>query len=251
MSPRKKSRLERLLSFNRHRQRWGAAKYASAGGNFAAMKAHIIDNGAAVQTRGSDKSLERHLQSLRCEFSGQPELLWHHARLIVLIRREFRTAETYAQFRTLWDAERSFLCEHLNVRWLIAAADTFAEHDRDSEVRAIAMMTTLLANTIKLHESERHLCKVETISVDPARIARVQKELVPLFEGMSCFTVGTDDTLRNMRWRLQKFFEVEPTGAMLKTVWDRCQIESTVFSRMRKLHQRSRTQWWDEGHPSA
>ena len=111
------------------------------------------------------------------------------------------------------------------------------------------MMTTLFANTIKLQESERHLCNAETIETDPVRIAHVQKELVPLFEGMSCFTVGTDDTLRNMRWRLQEFCEVEPTGAILKTVWDRCQIENTVFARMRKLHHRSRTQWWDEGLP--
>ena len=247
MSLRRKSRLERLLSFNQHRRRWGTAKYTAADADLAAMKARVLDEGPALQTRGSSKSLDRHIENLRCEFSGQSELLWHHARLIVLIRREFRTAETYAQFRAYWDAECAFLCERLNIRWLVSAADTFAEHDRDAGVSAVAMMTTLLANTIKLQESDRHLCNATTLAPDPARIARVQNELVPLFEGMSCFTVGTDDTLRNLRWRLQPFFAVEPTGAILKTVWDRCQVENTVFARMRKLHRRDRTRWWDDG----
>ena len=251
MSPRKKSRLERLLSFNQHRLRWGAEKHTGADVNLAAMKTHVLDAGPALQTRGSSKSVDQHIENLRCEFSEQSELLWHHARLIVLIRREFRTVESYAQFRALWDAERAFLCERLNVRWLISAADTFAEHDLNTEVRTVAMMTTLLANTIKLQESERHLCNAQALTPDPTRIAQVQKELVPLFEGMSCFTVGTDDTLRNLRWRMQKSFEVVPTGAILKTVWDRFQIESTVFARMRKMHQRSRTQWWDERVPPA
>lgn len=247
MSLRRKSQLERLLSFNQHRLRWGAAKHTGTDADLAAMKTRVLDAGLALQTRGSSKSLDRHIERLRCEFSGQPELLWHHAKLIVLIRREFQTAETYAQFRAIWDAEHAFLCERLNIRWLISAADTFAEHDRDAEVRAVAMMTTLLANSIKLHESERHLCNADSLAPDPARIAHVQNELVPLFEGMSCFTVGTDDTLRNMRWRLQRFVAVEPTGAILKTVWDRCQVENTVFARMRKMHRRTSTQWWNAG----
>ena len=220
--------------------------HAGTNPDIAAMKARVLDAGPPSQTRGSSKSLDQHIENLRSEFSGQPELLWHHARLIVLIRREYRTLETYGSFRALWDEEHAFLCDHLNVRWLISAADTFAEHDRNFNVGAVAMMTSLLANTVKLYESERYLCNAATLSPKPARIAHVKEQLAPLFEGMSCFTVGTDDTLRNVRWRLSKFFTVEPTGAILKTVWDRCQVEDTVFARMRHMHQRSSTQWWDE-----
>ena len=220
--------------------------HAGTDADIAAMKTRVLDAGPPSQTRGSSKSLDRHIENLRSEFSGQPELLWHHARLIVLIRREYRTVETYERFRALWDEEHAFLCDRLNVRWLISAADTFAEHDRESDVGTVAMMTSLLANTIKLYESERYLCNAATLSPEPARIAHVKKELAPLFEGMSCFTVGTDDTLRNVRWRLSRFFTVEPTGAILKTVWDRCQVEDSVFARMRQMHQRSSTQWWDE-----
>lgn len=208
------------------------------------MKNTIIVNDVAVQTRGSEKSLDQHLTNLRHEFSGQSELLWHHAKLIVLIRREFQTSAKYAEFRTLWDQESTFLKDNLNIRWLTSACDTFAEHDADPSVRSAAMMTSLLANTIKIQESERLITRSQNRPVDPEQVDTLQEKLVPLFEGMSCFTVGTDDTLRNMVWRLQPFMKIEPTGLILKEVWDRLQVEDTIFHRMRNLHRREKTRWW-------
>ena len=249
MTARRESRLERLvMSLSRHRRRRGASEQLVSAPDIAVMKSLIIDEGPPVLVRGRSKQLDQHIENLRSEFSGQSQLLWHHAKLIVLIRREFRTADTYAQFRSLWDAECAFLCEHLNLRWLVSAADTFADHDRDSMVRSTALMAALLVNLIKLHETERHLCDPETIVPSPNRIARVRNELVPLFEGMPCLAIGTDDTLCNLWWRLQTVFEVEPTGAILKTVWDRCQVENTAFGRIRKMHERQRTKWWDDEH---
>ena len=69
---------------------------------------------------------------------------------------------------------------------------------------------------------------------------------MPLFEGMSCFTVGTDDTLRNLYWRLQPFFEIEPAGPILETIWNRFQTNNTTFARLRAMHRRDRTAWWTE-----
>ncbi len=244
MAPRRKSRLQRLLSFNQHRKRWGAARHAEPAPDLTAMKARIIDLGTPQQTRGSEKALDQHLENLRREFSGQSELFWHHARLIVLIRREYRPAETYAQFRALWDAEAEYLCENLNIRWLVSATDTFADHDPEPQVRAVAMMASLLTNVVKIHESERHVSHAADLAPDPARIERLQSQLVPLFEGMSVFTVGTDDTLRNMYWRLEPFFGIGPVGPILRTIWDRFQVEDTVFARLRELHRRDRTGWW-------
>ena len=196
MTARRKSRLERLLSLNQHRRRW--SRHVEINADVAAMKARILDEGQAVQTRGSENSLKLHLDNLRSEFSGQSELLWHHARLIVLIRRELHVAETYSRFYDLWATEGDFLCQNLNFRWLISAADTFADHDQDPQVRAVAMMATLVGNTVKLQESERHLCMAKDLPPDAALVEHVQAELSPLFSGISCFTVGTDDTLRNM-----------------------------------------------------
>ncbi|MDG1408279.1 MAG: hypothetical protein P8Q50_10720 [Octadecabacter sp.] len=241
---KKPSRLQRLLSLNQHRKRWGAKRNGSSSKSFAEMKTTIIPNEIAVQTRGSDKSLELHLTNLRREFAGQSDLLWYHAKLIVLLRREFQTSAQYSEFRKLWDQESAFLKENLNIRWLISACDTFAEHDTDPSVRSVAMMTSLLANTVKMHESERFITQSQNLPVDPLQVATLQEKLVPLFEGMSCFTVGTDDTLRNMLWRLQPFMKVAPTGLILEEVWKRLQIEDSVFSRMRNLHHRKKTRWW-------
>ena len=159
---KKPSRLQRLLSLNQYRKRWGAIKHATSDNTFTEMKNITIVNDVAVQTRGSEKSLDQHLTNLRHEFSGQPELLWHHSKLIVLIRREFQTSAKYAEFRTLWDQESTFLKDNLNIRWLTSACDTFAEHDADPNVRSAAMMTSLLANTIKIQESERLILLLTT-----------------------------------------------------------------------------------------
>ncbi|MDF1621765.1 hypothetical protein [Pseudothioclava nitratireducens] len=243
---KKPSRLRRLLSLNQHRKRWGARRHAPRGADFSSLKETIIDFGDAEQTRGSTKSLDQHLENLRREFAGQSELLWYHAKLIVLIRREFQTSQQYAEFRSLWEQEGDFLRENLNIRWLVSATDTFAEHDPGPAVRAVAMMASVLVNTVKMQESERFITNAADLSVDPARVATLQEELVPLFEGMSCFTVGTDDTLRNMMWRLHPFMSVEPAGPILDEIWRRFQVEDTVFNRMRILHRRKKTRWWEE-----
>lgn len=210
------------------------------------MKASIVNEGKPIQTRGSTRQIDQHIRNLRKEFSGQPELLWHHASLIVLIRREFKVKEVYKHFTQLWSEESEFLCENLNIRWLVSAAETFLDHDHNADVRAAAMMVTLFVNCIKLQESERYICNTAEAKPELKRIQHLKNELVPIFEGMSCFTVGTDDTLRNLKWRLEIYFGVVPTGEILKTVWDRCQKHNTVFSRMRMMHKRKSTQWWDD-----
>ncbi|MCC7021344.1 hypothetical protein [Albidovulum sp.] len=246
MVRRRKSRLERFLSLNQHRKRWGAGRHLPADADLVAMRTAVVEAGEAAQTRGAEKSLDLHLANLRREFSGQPELLYHHARLIVLIRREVRPAESVAQFLALWAQEAEFLCRHLNLRWLISAADTFADHAADPQARAVAMMATLLANTVKVCESDRYIRGAETLPPRPDRIEKLQTDLVPLFEGTSVFTVGTDDTLRNMYWRLEPFFASGPAGMILKAVYDRMQVNDTAFARLRALHRRDRTGWWDD-----
>ncbi|UFS66034.1 hypothetical protein LO749_05595 [Paracoccus denitrificans] len=246
MVRRRKSRIERFFSLNQHRKRWGAWRHVAADPDLAAMRERIVEAGEPVQTRGSDKSLDRHLANLRCEFSGQPEILLHHATLIVLIRREVRLAESIGRFEALWTQEAEFLCRHLNLRWLISAADTLADHASDPQARAVAMMASLLGNTVKIGESDRYIRAAETLAPLPERIEGLQTDLVPLFGGMSVFTVGTDDTLRNMYWRLEPFFAAGPAGMILRTVYDRMQVNDTAFARLRALHRRDRTGWWED-----
>ena len=246
MVRRRKSRFERFFSLNQHRKRWGGRRHVVADPDLAAMRGRIVNAGEAVQTRGSEKSLDRHLANLRSEFSGQSELVLHHATLIVLIRREVRLTESLAAFAALWSQEAEFLCRNLNLRWLISAADTFADHGTDPQDRAIGMMASLLANTVKIAESDRYIHGAEALTPLPDRIERLQTDLIPLFEGTSVFTVGTDDTLRNMYWRLEPFFAAGAVGMILKTIYDRMQVNDTAFARLRALHHRDRTGWWDD-----
>ena len=197
-----------------------------------------------MQTRGSEKTLERHLQNLRNEFIGQPELVFYHAKLIVLIRREFRTRQTFGEFEKLWNEHADFLCQHLNIRWLVSACDTFADHHPNTSIGNLALATSMFVNTIKIYETERFITIAESSAMDQDRVQLLQTELVPLFEGLSCFTVGTDDTLRNMRWRLDKVFAQHPVGLILKTIYDRFQTNDTAFRRLKNQHRRERTGWW-------
>ncbi|NBB50681.1 hypothetical protein GVN24_20595 [Rhizobium sp. CRIBSB] len=243
---RKKTAFERFFSLNWHRKRLGGAKHIQSVADFAAMKMALIDGDAPMQTRGSAKSLDAHLENLRREFAGQPELLWHHAKLIVLLRRGVETEKVLAQFEDLWEQEGAFLAGALNLRWLVSATDTFADHSRDAETRTLATLVSLLVNTIKIYETERVLADGAPLPLSPVKIERVQDELVPLFSGLSCFTVGTDDTLRNMRWRLDPLMEKGPVGLILKTVFDRLQVEDTAYARLKAQHHRERTGWWSE-----
>lgn len=246
MAARKKSRLERWLSFNQHRKRFGAAKAANAlqNSSYTELKNKIISNTEQTYTHGADKDISQHLHNLRAEFAGQSELLYYHAQLIVLIRREYQVAEQFAQFERLWDNEGEFLREHLNTRWLISAADTFADYSTDSTTRSLALAASLLINTIKLQETERYLQATEQLGDQPARQQQLQTGRVALFDGTSAFAVGTDDTLRNLRWRLDAISPNHPMGEVLAELFQRLQTHDTVYQRFRQRHTRAKTAWW-------
>jgi hypothetical protein len=246
MVARKKSRLERWLSFNQHRKRFGAEQAAASlqSSDYSALKSKIITDTELSYTHGADKDLSQHLHNLRAEFAGQAELLYYHAQLIVLIRREYQIAEQFAQFERLWETEGEFLREHLNTRWLISAADTFADHSTHLETRSLALAASLLINTIKLQETERYLQATENLSDQPDRQQQLQTGRVALFDGTSAFAVGTDDTLRNLRWRLDAIRTENPMGLVLAELFQRLQTHDTVYQRFRQRHTRAKTAWW-------
>ncbi|MDB5525326.1 MAG: hypothetical protein JWM58_3089 [Rhizobium sp.] len=241
---RRKSRLEALFSLSRYQKRWGAARHTKAIDDFGPLKTSLVEPSDGKAKTGHIKAIDDHLANLRVEFQGRPEILYHHAMLIVLIRREYKVEETYARFRTLWEQEADFLCENLNLRWLISATDTFADHDPDMAARAIAMMVSVFATTIKIYETERFVSGSDALPALPEKIEQLQPAQVPLFEGMCLFRVGSDDTLRNMRWRLEPFFKHGATGRIAATVYDRMQDNDTAYARFRALHHRDRTGWW-------
>lgn len=244
MPRRKKSAFERLLSFKQHRRRFGASKITAGRADFDRMKLEVVDTGCKSDTHGSENDLQAHLNNLRKEFHGATELEYYHAKLNVLLRRAFQTDETFRKFTDLWYAEHDFLIQHLNTRWLISAADSFIDHHPDPLTRAYAFNAVTLINTCKVYESERFACKTQTASPEPKQIEALQNGRTPFFDGTSAFVIGTDDTLRNMHWRLDSMQENIPTSLILKELFHRVNSHETAFKRMKDQHTRKNTVWW-------
>lgn len=245
-----RSKLANWLSFNQHRKRFGASEVAKDMqiNDWQKMKTTLISGTSVQYTHGADKNLKQHIDNLRQEFVGQPELNYYHAKLIVLIRRNYETKQQFAQFNALWQQEHEFLIQSLNTRWLISACDTFIDHSEDEHLKCLLMNAVILINTIKLQESERYLHVTENIPVDVNRQHSLQNERLALFDGVAGFAVGTDDTLRNMRWRLDRLCAAHPLGQIVTRIFEQVQLpeSDTVYSRFRALHTREKTSWWNE-----
>ena len=241
-----RGKLANLFSFNQHRKRFGAKSVANTinGVNLTELKKNIVDGDTPKINHGSKKELKAHIEDLRQEFSGQPEINYYHAQLIVLIRRGLDVPKHFADFEELWQSERDFLIGSLSIRWLISAADTLIDYSKDKLLQAILMNAVVLINTLKLQESERYLVHAEDLPIDKIRFESLQKERLSLFDGVSGFAVGTDDTLRNMRWRLDKICSSHPLGAIVIEIFERAQIEGNVYARFKSLHTRDKTAWW-------
>lgn len=247
MATRKKSRLESFLSLNQHRKRLGATKIEKElkTVNLNSLKTKFIDLEETSYTHGADKCLTQHLENLQAEFTGQAELLYYHAKLIVLIRRNHKPEIQFQKFKELWSAEGTFLLKELNTRWLVSAADTFADHSEDALEKAIALSISVLVNTIKISETERYLKNYEAVSNDPERTEVLKHQRIALFDGTSAFAIGTDDTLRNMRWRMDEVCKQSPIlGSLLEEIFRRLQEHDTIYSRFKQLHTRPKTAWW-------
>jgi hypothetical protein len=240
--------IHKLLSFSRWQRRFGAGKLTITGagdGDLEKLKTNIVDQGESILSRGSAKDIRQHHATLRQEFSGQPELCFYHAMLIVMIRREIDLTHTIARFESLWHHHGDWLLKHLNIRWLVSACDTFADHGTNATEKSLALATTLLANTVKAYETENVMSFHTSVEYDSQMLAKVQQEVIPIIEGMSCYTVGTDDTLRNMVWRMKDIAPAHVTGKILIEVFQRLTTLPTAFGRLRQNHTRAKTQFWE------
>ena len=246
MSRRDKTRLEKWFSLSRHKRRSGASELSDQiSMDFNKQKDQFIEDGEVTYTHGSTNNIEDHFIALKSEFKGQSELCYTHAKIIVLIRRDFEAKKYFAIFERLWQEEKDFLLKNLNTRWLISATDTFADYSDDDSIRSLSVACSCLLNTVKIQESERFITNAKSSIDDKKRIARLDnEERIPLFDGTSTFKVGTDDTLRNMRWRIDKAAKINIAGEILLEIFLRLQEHDTVFKRLKDRHKRSKTGWW-------
>jgi len=251
MLRRKKSKLESFLNFNRYKKRRGAENYEQIFKeiDYTKLKNDIIPGDSPKQFQSyMIKDLNEHMVHLKTGFAGKSELLYYHAQLIVLLRRGADVKSNFLLFDDLWKNESDFLCANLNMRWLIAAADTFIDHDADAITSALMLNAVILINTIKLYETERYLYNIESKQskdYDLEKLDPISKNCFDLFDELPSFRVGVDDTLRNMRWRIEAIAQSRPLAhQLLLEVFDRVNKHDSVYKRFRECHQKPRTAWW-------
>lgn len=241
-----KTRLEKWFSLSRHKRRFGAKILSDKiSTDFNAQKKQIINsNGDKKYTHGSSHSIGEHFSALKDEFIGDSELCYTHAKIIVLIRRDFEAKKHFAIFEQLWQKEKKYLLKNLNSRWLIAATDTFADYSNNKNIRSLSLACSCLVNTIKAYETERFIINAKNNQDNQDNIKLLQNQRVALFDGTSALAVGTDDTLRNMRWRIDKMAKTNIAGEILLEVFCRLQKYDTVYKRLKDKHSRDKTGWW-------
>ena len=247
---RKKTKLERFFSYSRYKRRFGASNAMKTMFSLSTdeLKEKTIQGDEIEYTHGSVVDIVSHIENLKREFVGKSALCHYHAALIVLIRREVDLKNNINAFERLWNEYNDFLLAELNTRWLVAAADTFSDHSPDATERACALAISALINTVKLCETERIIRPMEDIDLDRIRHLNLHDNRIGLWDGTSAFAVGTDDTIRNFRWRIDEFVSRYGgdlvTPKILETVFIRLQKNKTLYKRFRDLHHRNKTGWW-------
>ena len=194
------------------------------------------------------KDLEGHLNNLKYRSIGEPELCFYHNTLVILLRRKYKTKETFAEFERLWLTETEFLLSHLSIRWIVSACDTFIDYSNNPSRRAILMNVITLVNTLRTYETDRYLRLSIGTDLPPFnedKKAELYKGDLPLYDGLTYFRIGTDDSLRNMRKRYTKLYKVDEFATtILLDVFEKLQNNKSAFTTLRSLHKDDWSKWW-------
>ena len=216
------------------------------------MKATIITTSMCDSTvlshKPRTKDLESHLGNLKHQFIGKPELNFYHAALIVLLRRHYKPKQIFTEFERLWENEASYLLTQLDLRWIVSACDDFIDYSSNAPRAAILMNVITLINTLKVYETKQFLQLSTPLKQTPLltdKIDVLHRTHQPLYDGLTYFRIGTDDTLINMRRRYKQFYHSDKLAAtMLLFVFDKLQTNDSAFSTLRSLHKDDKSKWW-------
>lgn len=190
----------------------------------------LVEPAATEAARGRNKDLEAHIEGLRPEFAGLPELCLHHTRLCVKARRGIDPVDTIDEFLFLWAHRAPHLADNLNSRWLIAAVDTFADYGHPQQ-RAIAGMLTAFFNALKLAETEN----VAIHGIPPRDALACAEEHDPeaFWDGIEGFRFRNGDMLRNLIERMDRISSEDPAlHAIFRALVERAYANNSLLARM-------------------
>lgn len=202
---------------------------------------------SALTNKPRTKNLINHLDNLKHQFIGQSELCFYHAALIVLLRRQYQSDKLFMEFEQLWESQSGYLLSNLSLRWIVSACDTFIDHSANATRAAILMNVVTLINTLKVYETQQFLqgSNSQFEHLVPDNIEALYSTHLPLYEGLSYFRIGTDDTLHNMRKRYERYYSIDKLATtMLLFVFDKLQDNKSAFYTMKSFHKDEKSKWW-------
>ena len=245
---------KKLLLVFRSEKRLNAGKILKNydGKSFNEMKETTITEALcdieALTDERKSTDLEIHLNNLKHQSLGESELCFYHNTLVILMRRKYKTDKTFAEFERLWEAESDYLLEHLSLRWIVSACDTFIDYSDDTSRAAILMNVITLMNTLRVHETRSFLqlsANAEPMTLLDEKTEKLYAGDLPLYDGLTYFRIGTDDSLRNMRKRYSKFLKVDKLATtILLAVFEKLQNNNSAFATLRELHRDDWSKWW-------
>jgi len=191
-----------------------------------------IEGKRASNWSGRDKNFNAHFHKLQPEFSGTSWLSFLLACCIVTIRRSGRDSIGFPLFQRIITEYTEQVCTELNSRWLVSVCDTLADFGANDTQRALGLSGALLANTVKLYETERRMFHPKRPWPPKARTGNNG----PLFDGLIGFWVEKGDMIHNLITRIESVSATEPVGgAFVREILFRLIKNDTAFRRIPEL----------------
>ncbi|WP_201556121.1 hypothetical protein [Psychrobacter sp. 72-O-c] len=133
----------------------------------------------------------------------------------------------------------------LSLRWIISGCDAFIDNAICTTGSAIFMNATIPINTLKTYETQELLYQANEFKLNEQKVDALYSKHLPIYEELTYFRIGTDDTLTNMRIRHESFTDSDElaTTALLY-VFNRLQNIKSTFNTIKKLHTDERSYWW-------
>ncbi|MCP5076052.1 MAG: hypothetical protein GY947_22510 [Rhodobacteraceae bacterium] len=181
---------------------------------------------------GRSKNLNEHFHKLLPEFTGQSRLAHLLACCIVTIRKTKGSGPGLDLFHRIVNQHTEQVCGELNSRWLASVCDTFADHGKSGAQRALGLCGSILANTVKLAETERRTYYPKRPWPPNTRV----NESGPLFDGVIGFWTEQGDMVENLLKRIESVQNEDPVAAQFVIqLMYRLHQHDTVFRRMAEL----------------
>ena len=185
--------------------------------------------GTAGRTWASrHRDLARHFRALEPEFAGRARIAHLLACTIVVLRRQPDDAHARALFARITAERGPAVAAAMNLRWLTSVCDTFCDVGTPLE-RATALNGTLIANLVKLAETERRQFAAPRDWPPKAMFNNGG----PLFDGVITYWVGKGEMIGNLLDRAEAVLaDANAASPFVAEIIGRLALNDTVLRRM-------------------